>query len=197
MYIFEIQGGSNMTGTNCDLFTHNQSRSYLNHLVYVLTCSVSTGSELSINEWMRLLPISYSRRVLHWTWNQKVPPKLHGITTQNTANSFKVISWFQSFTVRWILIIWFWGFTRCVGWTSWRRFGWTHHQWRWDPQWFPKRRQLVQATHRVEPPNHLMSVQWHCTVVTSPLRTYDSAVAEEQLMELRGEWSEQTPQCGD
>jgi hypothetical protein len=30
-----IQGGSNMTGTNCDLFTHNQSRSYLNHLVYI------------------------------------------------------------------------------------------------------------------------------------------------------------------
>jgi hypothetical protein len=30
-----IQGGSNMTGTNCDLFTHNQSRSYLNHLVHL------------------------------------------------------------------------------------------------------------------------------------------------------------------
>jgi hypothetical protein len=29
-----IQGGSNMTGTNCDLFTHILSRSYLNHLVY-------------------------------------------------------------------------------------------------------------------------------------------------------------------
>jgi hypothetical protein len=28
-----IQGGSNMTGINCDLFTHKQSRSYLNHLV--------------------------------------------------------------------------------------------------------------------------------------------------------------------
>jgi hypothetical protein len=28
-----IQGGSNMTGTNCDLFTHKSSRSYLNHLV--------------------------------------------------------------------------------------------------------------------------------------------------------------------
>ena len=27
-----LQGGSNMTGTNCDLFTHKQSRSYLNHL---------------------------------------------------------------------------------------------------------------------------------------------------------------------
>ena len=33
------------------------------------------------------------------------------------------ISWFQTFTVRWILIFWFWGFTRCVGWISWRRFG--------------------------------------------------------------------------
>jgi hypothetical protein len=31
--VCSIQGGSNMTGTNCDLFTHNQSRSYLNHLV--------------------------------------------------------------------------------------------------------------------------------------------------------------------
>jgi hypothetical protein len=29
-----IQGGSNMTGTNCDLFTHKSSRSYLNHLVH-------------------------------------------------------------------------------------------------------------------------------------------------------------------
>jgi hypothetical protein len=29
-----VQGGSNMTGTNCDLFTHNQSLSYLNHLVF-------------------------------------------------------------------------------------------------------------------------------------------------------------------
>jgi hypothetical protein len=29
-----IQGGSNMTGTNCDLFTHKSSRSYLNHFVH-------------------------------------------------------------------------------------------------------------------------------------------------------------------
>ena len=28
-----IQGGSNMTGTVTGLFTHKQSRSYLNHLV--------------------------------------------------------------------------------------------------------------------------------------------------------------------
>jgi hypothetical protein len=26
-----------MTGTNCDLFTHKQSRSYLNHLVHSMT----------------------------------------------------------------------------------------------------------------------------------------------------------------
>jgi hypothetical protein len=32
-----IQGGSNMTGTNCDLFTHKLSRSYLNHLVHRTT----------------------------------------------------------------------------------------------------------------------------------------------------------------
>jgi hypothetical protein len=37
--IFVLQGGSDMTGTNCDLFTHNQSRSYLNHLVHS-SCSV-------------------------------------------------------------------------------------------------------------------------------------------------------------
>ena len=32
----KIQGGLNMTGTNCDLFTHKSSRSYLNHLVFKL-----------------------------------------------------------------------------------------------------------------------------------------------------------------
>jgi hypothetical protein len=32
--IKEVQGGSNMTGTNCDLFTHKYSQSYLNHLVH-------------------------------------------------------------------------------------------------------------------------------------------------------------------
>jgi hypothetical protein len=29
-----------MTGTNCDLFTHNQSRSYLNHLVFLCIISI-------------------------------------------------------------------------------------------------------------------------------------------------------------
>jgi hypothetical protein len=33
--LYIVQGASNMTGTNCDLFTHKSSRSYLNHLVYI------------------------------------------------------------------------------------------------------------------------------------------------------------------
>jgi hypothetical protein len=35
-YVSYIQDGSNMTGINCDLFTHNQSWSYLNHLVFII-----------------------------------------------------------------------------------------------------------------------------------------------------------------
>ena len=35
-----VQGGSNMTGTNCDLFTNKSSRSYLNHLAYPYTVCV-------------------------------------------------------------------------------------------------------------------------------------------------------------
>jgi hypothetical protein len=41
---FLIQGCSDMTGTNCDLFTHNQSQSYLNHLV----CGNQTRSNISV-----------------------------------------------------------------------------------------------------------------------------------------------------
>jgi hypothetical protein len=41
-----IQGGSNMTGTNCDLFTHKSSRSYLNHLLIFI---VVLPSELPLN----------------------------------------------------------------------------------------------------------------------------------------------------
>jgi hypothetical protein len=39
-----LQGGSNMTGTNCDLFTHDQSRSYLNHPVFRCTYFFRTAS---------------------------------------------------------------------------------------------------------------------------------------------------------
>jgi hypothetical protein len=40
-----VQGGSNMTGTNCDLFTHKSSRSYLNHLVFSDTCEVAEDTD--------------------------------------------------------------------------------------------------------------------------------------------------------
>jgi hypothetical protein len=43
-----------MTGTNCDLFTHNQSRSYLNHLVFPCECQRSAS-----------LCVSY---VCQWNW---------------------------------------------------------------------------------------------------------------------------------
>jgi hypothetical protein len=37
----KIQGGSIMTGTNCDLFTHKSSRSYLNHPVFTLPLKIA------------------------------------------------------------------------------------------------------------------------------------------------------------
>jgi hypothetical protein len=64
-----VQGGSNMTGKNCDLFTHKSSRSYLNHLVYemartlkaqqkdknkTLTKTLSIGNtRVSVSPWIR------------------------------------------------------------------------------------------------------------------------------------------------
>ena len=41
-----VQGGSNMTGTNCDLFTHKSSRSYLNHLVHLCRKTQPTQAAL-------------------------------------------------------------------------------------------------------------------------------------------------------
>jgi hypothetical protein len=49
-----VQGGSNRTGTNCDLFTHKQSRSYLNHLVRIEERSRNnccSGKAISITYW--------------------------------------------------------------------------------------------------------------------------------------------------
>jgi hypothetical protein len=48
----KIQGGSNMTGTNCDLFTHKSSRSYFNHLELkiVTECFPSVSIWTQMNE---------------------------------------------------------------------------------------------------------------------------------------------------
>jgi hypothetical protein len=55
-----IQSGSNMTGTNCDLFTHNQSRSYLNHLVHHEESNAERSSICSFHY------------LLHWTQNENL-----------------------------------------------------------------------------------------------------------------------------
>ena len=39
--VMKIQGGSNMTGTDCLEFTHKKSRSYLNHVVFPSPCNES------------------------------------------------------------------------------------------------------------------------------------------------------------
>ena len=46
-----------MTGTNCDLFTHNQSRSYLNHLVHVEWLSMNT--EVACKKIMKITKYTY------------------------------------------------------------------------------------------------------------------------------------------
>jgi hypothetical protein len=71
-----IQGGSNMTGINCDLFTHRQSRSYLNHLV-----SYDTKVCLWLQLWyMRRnkhnLTITYLLTYLLTPWSTVLPEKL-------------------------------------------------------------------------------------------------------------------------
>jgi hypothetical protein len=61
-YINELQGGSNMTGTNTACLHTNQSRSYLNHLVLALvslyvapmlfgSCSQPSSRSTSCNHW--------------------------------------------------------------------------------------------------------------------------------------------------
>jgi hypothetical protein len=55
-----IQGGSNITGTNCDLFTHKSSRSYLNHLVIWcvrLACWIPKAANIN-SEYVILIALS-------------------------------------------------------------------------------------------------------------------------------------------
>jgi hypothetical protein len=58
-----IQGGSNMAGTNYDLFTHKSSRSYLNHLVLKCTKVHVCVSFISVWNWV-LLPKDRTWRLL-------------------------------------------------------------------------------------------------------------------------------------
>jgi hypothetical protein len=60
-----VQGGSNMTGTNCDLFTHKSSRSYLNHLVYV------TGRCIRANHVKLIISTIYTAKFVETEQNNR------------------------------------------------------------------------------------------------------------------------------
>jgi hypothetical protein len=60
-----VQGGSNMTGTNFDLFTHKSSRSYLNHLVILLFHSNS-------DSWTCLNVTLYVHSLSCWRFNPTI-----------------------------------------------------------------------------------------------------------------------------
>jgi hypothetical protein len=66
IFLCNIQGGSNMTGTNCDLFTHKQSRSYLNHLVFKIGDYLSVIQRVSQEEmlisWEVMLSVILSKK---------------------------------------------------------------------------------------------------------------------------------------
>jgi hypothetical protein len=62
-----IQGGLDMTGTNCDLFTHKQSRSYLNHLVYnTYISSLKIVVERGVSYFLKNVNILWSLTLRHF-----------------------------------------------------------------------------------------------------------------------------------
>ena len=80
-----IQGGSNMTGTNCDLFTHNQSRSYLNHLLSCRQNSFQARSQCCEKPLLALSCLS----VCPSAWNSSAPVRL-------TLMKFHVWAFFEN-----------------------------------------------------------------------------------------------------
>jgi diaminopimelate epimerase len=65
-----------MTGTNCDLFTHNQSRSYLNHLVLPLHALIlCIGTSLHI-------PIVDSRTFVYYLCKHLLRPENITVVTK-------------------------------------------------------------------------------------------------------------------
>jgi hypothetical protein len=71
--VVDIQGGSYMTGTNCDLFTHKYSRSYLNQLVLAADCwpliaPVATRSGWRLTTYSLYLPPSSTKPLGVWGW---------------------------------------------------------------------------------------------------------------------------------
>jgi hypothetical protein len=72
MRIHHVQGGSNMTGTNCHLFTHKSSRSYLNHLE-ILLCIVFLVAICPVPSEVYRRWFKYDRDKLWLVYTQIVP----------------------------------------------------------------------------------------------------------------------------
>jgi len=62
---FNVQGGSNMTGTDVARFTHKSSRSYLNHLVHSTFICIYTVTGYLQFYWTGSLWIIYCGRCLY------------------------------------------------------------------------------------------------------------------------------------
>jgi hypothetical protein len=130
-----VQGGSNMTGTNCDLFPHKSSRSYLNHLEPIMWHCDTFASCLHLLDYPKSLIPFHSKRVLFWqfkvTDNNKMYlgphikyltffPNFNQIfnflTDFHTSCQYSV--WQKSF--QWELRLYMWAEEQTDGWTDMR-----------------------------------------------------------------------------
>jgi hypothetical protein len=69
-----------MTGTNCDLFTHKSSRSYLNHLVScVIVWSRMTSMQETVSDFTLKCP-------------DKPKTQYHGITSRDNTNLYRTLT---------------------------------------------------------------------------------------------------------
>ena len=67
-WLFILEGGSNMTGTDVARFTHKQSRSYLNHLVLYSSTILSiwaNSSKPKLHSWKSKHKYMFKGNVLH------------------------------------------------------------------------------------------------------------------------------------
>ena len=87
-----IQGSSNMTGTNCDLFTHKQSRSYLNHL-YIHTRWFKYDRDKLWLVYTQIVPVIFEPPCTYITWFAPLSTGCWHVTLKHTATSCQIRSY--------------------------------------------------------------------------------------------------------
>jgi hypothetical protein len=81
--MFYIQGGSNMTGTNCDLFTHKSSRSYLNHLVQCYDLHVRQFYHcVTFGVLCICILVAVTHNLMHFSFSLLFRKELHAVVFQ-------------------------------------------------------------------------------------------------------------------